>query len=162
MKRNWWLVLAAVLFLFSASGAIVACGDDDDDDDDDTTDDDVADDDADDDAADDDADDDMDDDMDDDIDDDADDDSGDDDECETTEVDICDWLVNDCADMYGLGTTDFCESVYEEDCAIGSIGDVDGFITCVCNCMAADPTCTDQSAAAAAETWCFDNYCGTI
>ncbi len=157
MKREWWLVLAAVLFLLMGSGAIVACGDDDDDDD--TTGDDDT---GDDDAADDDTDDDVDDDADDDVDDDTDDDTGDDDACETTEAEVCDWLVNACDDMYGMGSTDFCEGVYEEDCAAGSVGDVDGFLTCVCNCIAADPTCTDQSSAANAEAWCFDTYCGTL
>jgi hypothetical protein len=79
-----------------------------------------------------------------------------------TEAEVCDWLVNACDDMYALGDTAFCESVYEEDCASGSVGDVAGFMSCVCECMAADVSCEDTQTAAFCEGSCFTDFCGSL
>jgi hypothetical protein len=104
------------------------------------------------------------DDDDDDDDDTTDDDGGDDDggSCETTEAEACEYVVNTCDDIFNFESTAFCEERYEEDCDSGTISDVEGFMTCVCECMDADPACADENTFSACETDCFSTFCNPL
>lgn len=104
---------------------------------------------------------------DDDVDDDSDDDDTDDDgtdddtddDCDLTENEICSFYVNDCGDPRGYGTVDSCEAVLDEDCAEYPLGDVEGYHVCLCDCLDADPTCSDGPSMMVCDGECSYEFC---